>query len=288
MVAMARKHSILRKFVERRTLVQAAFALLWLAPFFKLHTICSPVFHCYSCPLATFACPIGVLANFSALHQFPYLAVGTLVAVGAMFGSMVCGWACPFGFLQDMVGRIPAPKFRLPAWLGSIRYVVLIVFVLAVPYFFSEASPLFFCRLCPAGALEAGLPLTAQLAAASETLVWPSATKLIILGVVLVAMLFVWRPWCTMLCPLGAIFGLCNRVSFWFVRFQSDECNDCEICGQVCDVRGRSERRAGESRCIRCLECIRCGALSVGTAFGDTSGGCAKDLVTLEGTKERP
>jgi polyferredoxin len=289
MVAMARKHSILRKVVARRTLIQAAFALLWLAPFFRLHTVCSPVFHCYSCPLAALACPIGVLANFAAIHQFPFLAVGTLAAVGALFGSMVCGWACPFGFLQDLIGKIPSPKFRLPAWSGAIRYVVLVVFVLAVPYFFSEASPLFFCRLCPAGALEGGLPLMASQAAAGEPIQWMSLTKISILTLVLGAMLFTWRPWCTVLCPLGAIFGLLNRVSFWFVRFEPGKCNDCEICGQQCDVRGPSDRRAAESRCIRCLECVRCGALSVGSGLGrpDDAEEDKTELITLGETGER-
>ncbi len=181
-----------------RTWVQAAFLLVWLGPFsLRLHTVCSPVFHCYSCPLATFACPIGVLANFSALHVMPFLALGTLVILGAALGSFVCGWVCPFGFLQDMIARVPAPKFHLPSWMGYSRYVVLGVFVLAIPYLFGKEHPLFFCRLCPAGALEAALPHTASLAVAGEEIVWPTAAKLIILGLILVAMFFTWRPWCT-------------------------------------------------------------------------------------------
>ena len=63
--------------------VQAGFLLAWLDPFLlRLHGICSPVFHCHSCPWATFACPIGILAQYGALHVFPFLAVGTLLIVG--------------------------------------------------------------------------------------------------------------------------------------------------------------------------------------------------------------
>jgi polyferredoxin len=249
-----------------RALVQLAFALVWINPFLpRMHTICSPVFHCYSCPWATFACPIGVLANFSALHLVPFLALGTLLVVGALVGSLVCGWACPFGFFQDLMAKIPTPKFRLPAWTGYTRYAVLALFVVLVPYFFGDGSPLFFCRLCPAGALEAALPHTASLAWSGEPVVWPSAAKMIILVVIITAMLFVWRPWCTLFCPLGAIFGLSNRIAFFFVRFQPQRCNDCEVCRTLCHYRGSDERRASESRCIRCLECVRCGALSVGT-----------------------
>ena len=92
---------VVRGLARRRWWVQTGFLLAWLDPLMlRLHTVCSPVFHCYSCPLATFACPIGLLANFSAIHMIPFAVLGTLVVLGTVFGSFVCGWACPFGFLQ--------------------------------------------------------------------------------------------------------------------------------------------------------------------------------------------
>ena len=217
-----------------RIWIQGAFLLAWLDPFMlRMHTVCSPVFHCYSCPLATFACPIGILANYSAIHMIPLAALGTLLVLGGLFGSLVCGWACPFGFLQDLLGRIPTPKFQLPNFLGYLRYVVLFGLVLAIPYLFGEGHPLFFCSLCPAGALEAALPQSAKLAIAGKAIVWPSEIKLGILAVVLVSTLFIWRPWCTVLCPLGAIYGLLNYVSLFFVRFHPAGCTDCDLLRQV-------------------------------------------------------
>jgi ferredoxin-type protein NapH len=221
------------------------------------------VFHCYSCPLATFACPIGVLANFSAIHMFPFIVVGTLVAVGSLFGSFVCGWACPFGFLQDLIARIPTPKFALPAWTGCFRYVVLAVFVLLIPYLWGEAHPLFFCRLCPAGALEAALPNTIHLAIAGQPVVWPTAAKSIILVLVLAAMLFTWRPWCMLFCPLGAIYTLLNRVSAVFLRFHRDRCVECDRCRSLCHDATPAEHRIDGLRCVRCLECTKCRAVTV-------------------------
>lgn len=267
-----------------RVWVQAGFLLAWLDPLMvPLHGFCSPVFHCYSCPLATFACPIGVLAQFSALHMFPFLAVGLLVAVGAVVGSFVCGWACPFGFLQDLAAKIPTPKFELPAWTGWTRYVVLVVFVLAIPYWFGEERtiplpfgqelPLFFCRLCPAGALEGAVPHAIDTAINGPAIAWPGAIKMIILGTFLVAMLFTWRPWCRLFCPLGAIYGLHNRVSFFFLRFHADLCRGCESCRSLCEGGGRPEARADGLQCVRCMECTRCRAVSVAIGLSEMGGG---------------
>lgn len=267
-MAKEKKRSTAARLVRFRLGSQLLFLLAWLDPLLlRLHNVCSPVFHCHSCPLALLVCPIGVLANFSALHVIPYLALGTLLLVGGLVGSFVCGWACPFGLLQDLAARLPTPKFQPPAWTGHLRYAVLLGLVIAVPYWFGEQHPLFFCRVCPAGALEAALPHTVQTALGKGPVAWPTAFKGLILVLFVAATLLMWRPWCTMFCPLGAIFGLCNRVSTVFLRFHPERCVDCGQCRKFCHYGGQRDGRAGDLQCIRCLDCTKCGAVSVGNIF---------------------
>ncbi len=270
MVKKTRLNNLTSKLLGGRIWIQASFLLVWLDPLgLRLHTMCSPVFHCYACPLATFACPIGVIAQFSALHVFPFVAIGLLIAVGAVFGTLICGWVCPFGFLQDLAAKVPTPKFDLPKFTAHFRYVMLVGTVLAVPYFFGEQHPLFVCRICPAGALEAAVPNVVSQAIAGQQVVWPNAIKLIILALFLVAIFFMRRPWCRLLCPLGAIFSLFNRVSAFFLRFDANECTHCERCHQLCEYGIEPEKTPNDLRCIRCLECTKCSpeALTFSSVF---------------------
>jgi ferredoxin-type protein NapH len=268
MASMAKKKGKPAKFVRWRWLVQLSFLVAWLDPLaLRMHNICGPVFHCYSCPLAMFACPIGVIANFSALHVIPLAAIGMLVVLGAALGSFICGWVCPFGFLQDLIAKIPTPKFTLPLWTGCFRYLVLLALVLVIPYLWGEAHALFICRLCPAGALEGAVPNMVNQAIAGQPIVWPTGLKTAILVMVVIAMFFTWRPWCNLFCPLGAIYSLFNHISVLFLRFHRDRCIDCADCRSLC-VDGRpAEQRVDGLHCVRCAECTRCRAVTVETVF---------------------
>ena len=180
----------------------------------------------------------------TCLHLVPLLAVGTLLMVGAIFGSLVCGWACPFGLVQDLLARIPLPKFRLPGFLGLTRVRRLVGLVLLLPYFYGEDKWFFICRLCPAGALEASVPYSVQQSLAGHGIVWLTWSKAAILIGFLVLSLLVRRPWCTLFCPLGAFFSICNYFSLMFLRFQPARCNDCELCRDLASTMGH--RTAGE------------------------------------------
>ncbi len=248
-----------------RPWVQTAFLGVWLAPLGRwLHAVPGCVFHCYACPLSSLACPVGVVAQFTALHIFPLLAVGILVAVGALVASLVCGWACPFGFLQDLFARIPTPKFSIPNWMSHGRYLVLVGMVVAVPYLWGESHRLFICQACPAGALESGgrgLPGMVRQGLTGGIVNWMGWEKLAVLSALVVAMLFTYRPWCKVACPLGGFLALFNRISVFHLRFEREDCTECNLCRSRCSMGVQVERKVNDSRCIRCMECTTCGAI---------------------------
>ena len=246
------------RFTKLRTWVQLGFLALWLNPLVYLPHVCGLAFHCHACPLASFACPIGALAGCAAWHIVPFAIIGLLLAVALSLGSLICGWACPFGLLQDLAAKLPTRKRPLPAWTGYGRYVVLAVFVVAVPYWLGEDSRLFICRLCPAGTLEAALPYTV------ESGTWPSVPRLVVLVPFLAALVFFRRPWCQVLCPLGGLLALGNRWSLLRVRLDAARCTRCGRCAKACPVGLDPTEELDTSRCIRCLQCAdsACGAIT--------------------------
>jgi ferredoxin-type protein NapH len=260
-----------RKLSRVRPWVQTGLLGVWLAPVGQwLHGIPGCVFHCYSCPLSSFGCPVGIAANYAALapvaFEIPYLLIGMLLLVGTLGGSLVCGWACPFGFVQDLFTRIPTPKVTLPGWVGHTRYVVLVGLVLLLPMLLGfkgipfEDQVVSICRLCPAGALEAGLPYSAQGLLAGNGWAMSWLKSLILLAFVLAA-LFIHRPWCRILCPLGGLLALFNRFSLFHLRFNAKECLECNLCRSRCPMGVKVDVKVNVSGCIRCLECTACGAI---------------------------
>jgi polyferredoxin len=213
---------------------------------------------------------VGIAANYAALLpvtlEVPYLLLGILLLVGALGGSIVCGWACPFGFLQDLLGRITTWKVALPGWVGHIRFVVLVGLVLLLPAFLGfkgipfEDQVVSICRLCPAGALEAGLPYSAQSLMRGEGWLM-SWLKTAILAAFIGAAIVIYRPWCRILCPLGGWLALFNRWSLFHLRFKASACVECNLCRSRCPAGVKVDEAVNVPGCIRCLECTTCGAI---------------------------
>ncbi len=270
MVSKSTFQQFISKIVPYRVWVQAAFLFVWLDPLaIRMHTMCSPVFHCYACPLATFACPIGVIAQFSALHLFPFIAIGLLAAVGILLGAVICGWVCPFGLLQDLAAKVPTPRVKIPQWMGHFRYVMLVGAVVLIPWFFGESHPLFICRICPAGGIEKAVPDMAAAAVQGNPIPWPNAIKIAIIALFFITIFFTIRPWCRVLCPLGAIFGFFNRFSMVKMKLDDHACTHCGRCKTLCKYGIQPDQDPNSDNCLRCLECTQCapGALQAGTAF---------------------
>ena len=265
-----------------RRLVQLIFLFLangrlFITPSNPIYTgslkhICFPGLNCYSCPAATWACPLGAIQNvFTTLKMNIHLArpnfglyvIGSMGIVGALFGRMPCAWFCPFGLLQELCFKIKVPKLPYPKFLDMGRYIFLILFVIILPIFVIDKTGFgqtWFCKyICPAGTLEAGLPLM---------LLSPDLRSVIGIlfyhKLLLLILFFIWsivnlRPFCRAICPLGLIFGFFNKISWLRLKFHKSICVDCHACELICPTEvmfASGKDDINSTKCIRCMKCI--------------------------------
>ncbi|MDH5718849.1 MAG: 4Fe-4S binding protein [Spirochaetia bacterium] len=67
------------------------------------------------------------------------------------------------------------------------------------------------------------------------------------------------RFWCQSLCPLGAIFSLVSRFSFFQRHVDAALCNSCLKCQNSCRMNAIYDggQKTYESECIKCFECLK-------------------------------
>jgi polyferredoxin len=219
---------------------------------------CVPILNCWGCPLSLFSCPIGGLQHFFNLHLFPFYIAGFFGAIGMLVGRMACGWLCPFGLFQDLLNKIKTVKLKLPNWMTYIKYVVLIGVAGIISWITLEP---WFCKLCPAGIIEAGIPLvladkTGDIRALVGWLFWTKAA--ILIGVIVFSIL-IKRFFCRVFCPIGAIYSVFNRFSLVHLQINKEKCKqpNCGICAIVCPMDINVYDNPNQKECIRCLECIK-------------------------------
>ena len=269
------KKTDLKKHSRIRLIIQASFAAIsngYIKGFANGQIfegsskfVCVPGMNCYSCPGALAACPIGSLQatlNAREYRVSMYIA-GLLVIFGTFLGRFVCGFLCPFGLVQDLLFKIPFVKKirRLPGEKGLrwLRFVFLGVFVILLPMFVIDITGLgepWFCKwICPVGSLEGGIPLvllnSAMRGAADFIFRW----KITILAITLLSSIIIYRPFCRYICPLGALYGIFNKISFYRFKIDSEKCTRCKACQKVCKLDIPVYEKPNSMDCIRCGDC---------------------------------
>ena len=223
---------------------------------------CNPGMNCYSCPAARLACPIGAMQAVSGSMNFKlsFYVIGFVLALGVVFGRAICGFFCPFGLIQELIYKIPFPKKKLWKWLTYVKYVLLAVFVVIMPVTMVNelgmSSPAFCEYICPAGTLEGGIPLLSTHPELRATLGALFSVKACILIITLIGCLSVCRFFCKVMCPLGAIYGLLNKVSIYHMECNKKTCVSCGKCHNICPMDVGPVKNPNSAECIRCGKCV--------------------------------
>ena len=231
----------------------------------KTKEFCLPGMNCYSCPGAIGACPLGSIQNALAESKTkaPTYVLGIILLYCIIFGRWICGWLCPGGLLQELLYKIKTPKLkknRITRALSYFKYVLLVVLVIIIPIMYGVIQNLplpAFCKyVCPIGTFEGGVLLLANgnnatfFAQLGPLFTW----KFAILVGFIVGSIFIYRFFCRFFCPLGALYGIFNKLSIIGVKVDKTKCNHCGACVSNCKM---DVMEVGDHECIQCGECIK-------------------------------
>lgn len=241
--------------------------------------ICLPGLNCYSCPGALASCPMGSLQAVmgDSSFRFSLYVFGMISAMGALFGRLICGWMCPFGFFQDLLHKVPIKikQKNLPGhkYLKYLKYVILVVFPVLLVSLVTDitgTSAPFFCEwICPSGMLFGGIPLVAVNAGLRAAAGLHFAWKLFILIAVTLLSLVYYRPFCKYLCPLGALYSLFNPISTYRLTIDNEKCVSCGSCRKACGMDISTFETPNSLECIRCGSCMKaCPTGAISSTWG--------------------
>ncbi len=169
-------------------------------------------------------CSVGSVQNvslalFNSVYTIPLTALLFFIIpllFALAYGRVFCAGVCPLGAIQELTAlrsvKLPRP---LEAFLASVPFIYLALAVL----FSATNSQFLICRYDPfVGIFRLDAPYT-----------------MIVFGILLLlAGLFVNRPYCRYLCPYGVLLNIFSRFSHRHLSITPAECTNCRLCEESC------------------------------------------------------
>ena len=158
---------------------------------------------------------------------FPPRMVALLVFLLLVFlaNKYICAWGCQAGTLQDLVFRLNRNRAQKPVIWKQFK----------IPFVYTNTFRVVFFTVFTVIAFMWGFDII-------DTIDFFKVYKPVHLGItggvfaaaILVAGLFIYRPWCHMFCPFGLAGWLVEKLSLIRINVNYDTCIACKKCADAC------------------------------------------------------
>ena len=188
----------------------------------------------------------GFLDTTIYLHQVLYglingginpqqaFKIALILASSLILGRLFCGYICPIGAAQELASKAFKKQIHIDVKLSE------------------KVRAAFFLAFIAGGA---GLASLAHFNPFNLVSSWLFTFKLIALIVIVAASIFIYRPWCTLLCPFGFLMNLTSRLSLFRLN-RNGSCIDCGACMKKCPT-GQPYRDSDMAECYWCARCLK-------------------------------
>lgn len=169
-------------------------------------------------------CSVGSVQNvslalFNTGYAIPLTALLFFIiplVFALLYGRVFCAGVCPLGAIQELTGIKPLQIPRAAeVFLAAVPFIYLGLAVLLS----ATNSQFIICRYDPfIGIYRVDAPHT-----------------MVIFGaLLLLAGVFVNRPYCRFLCPYGVLLGIFSRFAGRHLTITPAECTNCRLCEESC------------------------------------------------------
>jgi len=172
------------------------------------------------------------------------------VVLAIVGNKLICGWACPFGALQELIYSLPilrkVKQWKAPFWLtNTIRgglFCVVLLFLFGIVG--GRKGFVIYHYLNPFNLFNLDFDH------------W-----LILLTVVvsLTLAFFTYRPFCQLICPFGLVSWIAEKFSLYRIIVDEEKCTKCGACIKACPLhaaKGKVENKTFSADCFSCARCL--------------------------------
>lgn len=202
-------------------------------------------------PMGTVKDTIVLLGKSGILFPPRIISLAAMLIIGTLLANrLLCSWGCQFGTLQDLLFRFGRDAQDRTGGIAQIKVPFAIsngirvaVFVLLTAAAFGWATDL-------VGFVDPFKIFNPAVL---------TATGIAFIALILIAALFVYRPWCHFFCPFGLVGWGIEKISVYKIKVDYKTCIACRACAKACPstvMEAILTRQKTIPDCFACGTCL--------------------------------